>query len=175
MLTHLRRHVAATLAPTHSATLATSGPAGLQADLLPCVARGTRLYLLLPCTSDHLLNLDYDPAAVVTAAHSRQAIVKVIFENCFLTDDHKQKLCEICGEVRADFVKTSTGYGATGATTEDLTLMRRCSPAHVQVKAAGGVRTFDRLLEVRTIGVTRVGATATPAILDECKVRLGAN
>jgi hypothetical protein len=68
MLTHLRRHVAATLAPTDSATLATSGPAGLQADLLPCVARGTRLYLLLPCTSDHLLNLDYDPVAVVTAA-----------------------------------------------------------------------------------------------------------
>ena len=68
MLTHLRQHVATALAPTHSATLATNGPAGLQADLFPCVARGTRLYLLLPCTSDHLLNLDYDPAAVVTAA-----------------------------------------------------------------------------------------------------------
>ena len=68
MLTHLRQHIATTLAPAHSATLATSGPAGLQVDLFPCVARGTRLYLLLPCTSDHLLNLDYDAAAVVTAA-----------------------------------------------------------------------------------------------------------
>jgi deoxyribose-phosphate aldolase len=114
-----------------------------------------------------------DIRAVVEAAHAGKALVKVIFENCFLTDDLKQKLCELCGEVRADFVKTSTGYGATGATTEDLQLMRRYAPPHVQVKAAGGVRTFDRLLEVRALGVTRVGATATQPILDECKKRLG--
>jgi deoxyribose-phosphate aldolase len=114
-----------------------------------------------------------DVAAVVEAAHRKGALVKVIFENCFLTDAHKERLCQICGDVRADWVKTSTGYGETGATDPDLRLMRRCSPAHVQVKAAGGVRTFDRLLEVRAIGVTRVGATATPAILDECKRRLG--
>lgn len=114
-----------------------------------------------------------DIRAVVEVAHAGKAIVKVIFENCFLTDDLKIKLCEICGEARADFVKTSTGYGATGATTEDLMLMRRHSPPHVQVKAAGGVRTFDRLLEVRALGVTRVGATATQVILDECRARLG--
>ncbi len=114
-----------------------------------------------------------DIRAVVEAGHAGKALVKVIFENCFLTDDLKKKLCEICGDVRADFVKTSTGYGATGATTEDLILMRRQSPSHVQVKAAGGVRTFDRLLEVRALGVTRVGATASQAILDECKTRLG--
>lgn len=114
-----------------------------------------------------------DIRAVVEAAHGRKALVKVIFENCFLTDDLKQTLCEICGEVRADFVKTSTGYGATGATNEDLQLMRRCAPPHVQVKAAGGVRSFDRLLEVRALGVTRVGATASQVILDECKARLG--
>jgi len=113
-----------------------------------------------------------DIRAVVDAAHRRKALVKVIFENCFLADEHKEQLCRICGEVRADFVKTSTGYGATGATDEDLKLMRRCSPPHVQVKAAGGVRTFDRLLAVRAIGVTRVGATATKPILDECKARL---
>lgn len=114
-----------------------------------------------------------DIRAVVDAAHAGKAIVKVIFENCFLTDDLKMKLCEICGELRADFVKTSTGYGATGATTEDLTLMRRHAPPHVQVKAAGGVRTFERLLEVRALGVTRVGATASQVILDECRARLG--
>ena len=116
-----------------------------------------------------------DIRAVVEVAHAGKALVKVIFENCFLTDDLKVKLCEICGEVRADFVKTSTGYGATGATTEDLQLMRRAAPPHVQVKAAGGVRSLDRLLEVRAIGVTRVGATASQPILDECKSRLGMN
>src|SRR5262245_21692851 len=114
-----------------------------------------------------------DIQAVVEAAHRRGALVKVILENCFLQDEHKQELCRICGEVRADFVKTSTGYGATGATDEDLKLMRRCSPPHVQVKAAGGVRNFDRLLAVRALGVSRVGATASKAILDECKQRLG--
>ena len=114
-----------------------------------------------------------DIAAVVEVAHRRNAIVKVIFENCFLQDEHKQELCRICGEVRADFVKTSTGYGSDGATDHDLSLMRRCSPSHVQVKAAGGVRTAERLLAVRALGVTRVGATATKAILDDCRKQLG--
>jgi deoxyribose-phosphate aldolase len=110
---------------------------------------------------------------VVEMAHRGGALVKVIFENCFLKDEHKEQLCRICGEVGADFVKTSTGYGDSGALDEDLRLMRRCSPPSVQVKAAGGVRTYDRLLAVRALGVTRVGATATKAILDECKARLG--
>jgi deoxyribose-phosphate aldolase len=113
-----------------------------------------------------------DIAAVVIAAHEGDTLVKVIFENCFLTDQHKEQLCRICAEAGADFVKTSTGYGDSGATDDDLRLMRRCSPPKVQVKAAGGVRTFDRLLAVRALGVTRVGATATKVILDECKARL---
>ena len=114
-----------------------------------------------------------DIRAVVEVAHAGKAIVKVIFENCFLQAEHKEALCRICAEVGADFVKTSTGYGDGGATDEDLTLMRRCSPPRVQVKAAGGVRTYDRLLAVRAMGITRVGATATKPILDECKARLG--
>lgn len=113
-----------------------------------------------------------DIRAVVEVAHANKALVKVIFENCFLENEHKEKLCHICGEVRADFVKTSTGYGSTGATDDDLKLMRRCSPPHVQVKAAGGVRNFERLIVVRSIGVTRVGATASRPILDECKAYL---
>jgi deoxyribose-phosphate aldolase len=113
-----------------------------------------------------------DIRAVVEAAHRQRALVKVIFENSFLADEHKEQLCRICGEIGADFVKTSTGYGASGATDDDLRLMRRCSPPHVRVKAAGGVRTFQRLLAVRALGVSRVGATATKAILDECKARL---
>jgi deoxyribose-phosphate aldolase len=113
-----------------------------------------------------------DIRGVVEAAHRQRALVKVIFENCFLQDEHKEQLCRVCGEVGADFVKTSTGYGSEGATDADLRLMRRCAPLHVQVKAAGGVRTLDRLLAVRALGVTRVGATATKLILDECKARL---
>ena len=115
-----------------------------------------------------------DIAGVVETAHRRGTKVKVIFENCYLQDAHKIRLCEICGEVRADWVKTSTGYGDTGATDHDLSLMRKHSPAHVQVKAAGGVRTYDRVLAVRALGVTRIGATATKAILDECRQRASA-
>ena len=114
-----------------------------------------------------------DIAAVVRLAHAAQAKVKVIFENAFLKDAHKIELCRICGDVRADWVKTSTGYAETGATIDDLKLMRQHSPAHVQVKAAGGVRTYEKLLEVHGIGVTRVGATATKLILDEAKAKLG--
>jgi deoxyribose-phosphate aldolase len=110
--------------------------------------------------------------AVVDIAHQRGQKVKVIFENCCLTDSEKIRLCEICGELSADWVKTSTGYGSGGATHADLVLMRKHSPPHVQVKAAGGVRDLDALLAVRAIGVTRVGASKTAEILDECKRRL---
>ncbi len=114
-----------------------------------------------------------DIAAVVRVAHAANAKVKVIFENAYLKDEQKKELCKICGEVRADWVKTSTGYAETGATVDDLKLMRQFSPAWVQVKAAGGVRTYEKLLEVRAIGVTRVGATATKTILDEAKAKMG--
>ncbi len=121
-------------------------------------------------------NWDYvraDIKAVIEVTHDHGQKVKVIFENCYLTDDQKIRLCEICGELKADWVKTSTGYGSGGATDEDLKLMRRHTPSFVQVKAAGGVRTLDRLLEVRALGVTRSGATQTVAMLEECKRRLG--
>jgi deoxyribose-phosphate aldolase len=111
--------------------------------------------------------------SVVDLTHERGQKVKVIFENCFLDDRHKIKLCEICGELKADWVKTSTGYGSGGATIEDLILMRKHSPKHVQVKAAGGIRDLDALLEVRALDITRVGATRTTDILDACKLRLG--
>lgn len=112
--------------------------------------------------------------AVCDAAHARGAIVKVIFENCYLTDDHKIRLCRVCTDANADFVKTSTGYGSSGATLDDLRLMRLHTPPHIGVKAAGGVRDLDMLLAVRQIGVTRVGASKTVEILEECKRRLAA-
>ena len=114
-----------------------------------------------------------DIKAVLDETHGAGQKVKVIFENAYLNDAQKIRLCEICGELNADWVKTSTGYAPTGATTEDLILMRKHSPAHVQVKAAGGVRDLDRLLEVRALGVTRAGATRTAVMLDECRRRLG--
>jgi len=113
-----------------------------------------------------------DLGAVIDAAHDAGRKVKVIFENCYLEDDHKVRLCEICGRLGADWVKTSTGYGTGGATDDDLILMRAHAPAAVEVKAAGGVRDLDRLLAVRRLGVTRVGASRTADILDECKRRL---
>ncbi|MEM7233386.1 MAG: deoxyribose-phosphate aldolase [Planctomycetota bacterium] len=114
-----------------------------------------------------------DIAAVIDIAHAAGQKVKVIFENCYLDDAQKIRLCEICGELNADWVKTSTGYGTGGATHDDLKLMRENSPETVQVKAAGGVRDLDALLEVRKLGVSRVGASRTSDILDECRRRLG--
>jgi deoxyribose-phosphate aldolase len=113
-----------------------------------------------------------DVRAVLEPTHARAAKLKVIFENCYLDDVQKIRLCEIGGELGVDWVKTSTGFGTGGAIDEDLVLMRKHSPAHVQVKAAGGVRDLDRLLRVRELGCTRCGATATKAILDEAKRRL---
>ena len=109
------------------------------------------------------------------------AILKVIFENDYLEDDHIIKLCEICSEHAVAFVKTSTGYGFVkqpngfysyaGATDHALSLMRAHAAPGVQVKAAGGVRTLDDLLRVRALGVTRIGATATREILEDAKRR----
>lgn len=115
-----------------------------------------------------------DIRAVADCTHEGGAIVKVIFENCYLQDAHKIRLCEICAELGADFVKTSTGYGTGGATISDLKLMRKHSPPRVRIKAAGGIRTLDALLEVRAIGVSRSGATRTREMLEECKRRLAA-
>lgn len=112
-------------------------------------------------------------AEVVKVAHGAKAIVKVIFENAYLTDEQKIIACRICDEVGADFVKTSTGFAPTGATIADVKLMRANVGLQVQVKAAHGVRTLEALLEMIDAGVTRSGATATAAMLDEFKQRHG--
>ncbi|QDT98625.1 deoxyribose-phosphate aldolase [Gimesia aquarii] len=114
-----------------------------------------------------------DIAAVIEVAHAAGQKVKVIFENCYLDDTQKIRLCEICTELNADWVKTSTGYGSGGATHEDLKLMRKHAGPNVQVKAAGGVRDLDSLLAVRELGVTRCGASRTSDILNEARTRLG--
>jgi len=122
-----------------------------------------------------------DIKAVNEACVARGAILKVIFENDYLQDTHIIQLCRICTDLAVAFVKTSTGYGFVkqangdynykGATEPQLKLMRAHCPATIQIKAAGGVRTLDDLLKVRALGVTRVGATATAAMLDEAVKR----
>lgn len=113
-----------------------------------------------------------DIAAVIEVAHAAGQKVKVIFENCYLNDEQKTRLCEVCTELNVDWVKTSSGYGTGGATHEDLKLMREKSGPEVQVKAAGGVRDLDGLLAVRELGVSRCGASRTSDILNEARRRL---
>ncbi len=123
-------------------------------------------------------------AAIQKECSKHNAALKVIFENDFLPKDKfKIKLCKICSIVGVAYVKTSTGYGYTkqadgsynykGATPHDVALMRANSASSVQIKAAGGIRTLDDLLPYRALGVTRIGATATVAIIEEAKKRLG--
>ncbi|HTY11239.1 MAG TPA: deoxyribose-phosphate aldolase [Bacteroidota bacterium] len=110
-----------------------------------------------------------------------KALLKVIFENDYLKDEHIIRLCEICSVHDVAFIKTSTGYGFVkqpngmyaykGAVDRHLKLMRETSAAGVQVKAAGGVRTLDDVLRVRSLGVTRIGATATAEIMEEARKR----
>jgi deoxyribose-phosphate aldolase len=112
-----------------------------------------------------------DVAAVVDVARQAGVLVKVILENAYLTDDEKERGSRLVEAAGADFVKTSTGFAPSGATHEDLALMRRVTSPHVQVKAAGGVRTLDDLLAVMNLGVTRIGATQTKPILDDFRAR----
>jgi deoxyribose-phosphate aldolase len=112
-----------------------------------------------------------DIAAVAEVAHAGGAIVKVIFENAYLSDAEKVRACHLSEAAGADFVKTSTGFAPSGATHDDLRLMRANVSPHVQVKAAGGVRTLDALLEVMALGTTRIGATATKTIIDDFRAR----
>jgi deoxyribose-phosphate aldolase len=112
-----------------------------------------------------------DIAAVVDVAHAAGAIVKVIFENAYLTDDEKIRACRLTEAAGGDFVKTSTGFAPSGATHDDLRLMRANTSPQVRVKAAGGVRTLDALLAVMDLGVTRIGATATEAIILDFRAR----
>jgi deoxyribose-phosphate aldolase len=112
-----------------------------------------------------------DIRAVCEVAHPAGALVKVIFENHYLTPDEIVRACHLTEAAGGDFVKTSTGFAASGATHDDLRLMRASTSPHVRVKAAGGVRTLDALIDVMNLGVTRIGATATKAIIDDFRAR----
>ena len=118
-------------------------------------------------------DVEADIRAVVEVGHAAGAIVKVIFENAYLTDAEKVRACHLTEAAGADFVKTSTGFASGGATHDDLRLMRANTSAAIGVKAAGGIRTLDALLAVMDLGVTRIGATATATIIEEFRARKG--
>jgi deoxyribose-phosphate aldolase len=162
-----------------------SHPEIIAAEAVRAIAEGAT-EIDIVANAGHVLGGEWDRVSsalqiVNDAVTARGAILKVIFENDYLPDAAIIRLCEICTALHVAFVKTSTGYGFVkqangdynyrGATDHHLRLMRaHCGPA-VQIKAAGGVRTLDDLLRVRTLGVTRIGATATRAILGEAVQR----
>lgn len=112
--------------------------------------------------------LKEDIEAVVNAAKGK-AIVKVIIETCLLTNDEKVKACEISKEAKADFVKTSTGFSSSGATKEDITLMRKTVGESLGVKASGGVRDYKTAMDMINAGANRIGASASIVIVSESK------
>lgn len=150
---------------------------------LACTEGASELDMVV--NTGKVLSLDWEYIeeeirALAEVTHQQKAILKVIFENDFLgRDELKTQLCEICNRTAVDFVKTSTGYGFVkgndgtysyrGAVEHDLKLMRSACLPRVQVKAAGGVRSLDDVLRFRLLGVTRIGTTATEAILTEAK------
>ena len=105
------------------------------------------------------------------AAHAKGAILKVILETCYLSDEQKVTCCKLAEEAGADFVKTSTGYGSKGCTIDDLKLMRASVSSHIRVKGSGGIRDLDTVLSARAVGASRCGVSATAAIMAEAEKR----
>ncbi|MDO5435252.1 MAG: deoxyribose-phosphate aldolase [Clostridia bacterium] len=110
-------------------------------------------------------------AQLAQAAHGRGAILKVILETCYLTEDEKVRACRLSEAAGADFVKTSTGYGSAGCTIDDLKLMRATVSDHVRVKGSGGIRDLDTVLSARAAGASRCGVSATEKIMAEAEKR----
>ncbi|MDO4940699.1 MAG: deoxyribose-phosphate aldolase [Erysipelotrichaceae bacterium] len=124
-----------------------------------------------------LKSKDYDYVlkemkAMVEVCHKNNRICKVIFENCYLTDDEKRKLCEIALQTDIDFIKTSTGFGPSGATIDDVKLMKECVQDKIKIKAAGGIRSAEDALAFIEAGASRIGTSAGPKIIEEYKMML---
>lgn len=112
-------------------------------------------------------------ALIAAVCHRAGAILKVILENSLLTDDQKVTACTLATAAGADFVKTSTGFGASGATVQDVELMRRTVGPKIGVKASGGIRTLDDVLRMLAAGATRIGASASLQIMEAAHAQLG--
>ncbi|MBQ2685430.1 MAG: deoxyribose-phosphate aldolase [Erysipelotrichaceae bacterium] len=108
---------------------------------------------------------------IVETCHRCDITCKVIFENCYLTDEEKLKMCEIALKVGPDYIKTSTGFGTSGATLEDVRLMKKAVGDKIKVKAAGGIRTLDDALAYVEAGAERIGTSAGVKIIEEYRTR----
>ncbi len=131
---------------------------------------------------DYVINLgrlkdkDYDylereMKEIVSACKEKGILSKVIFENCYLTEDEKKKMCEIALRVKPDFIKTSTGFGTGGATLEDVKLMKSIVKDEVKVKAAGGIRDLETFLAMVEAGAERIGTSAGIEIINEFEAK----
>ena len=141
-------------------------------DLLRRGARELDMVISIPkLVSREFQHVQAELSQMAELCHGEGAILKVILENAYLTDELKIVACRCCERAEVDFVKTSTGFAATGYTLEDVRLMRRSLPEEIGIKAAAGLRTLDEVLEAMEAGATRVGTSSTAAILDEWKAR----
>jgi deoxyribose-phosphate aldolase len=111
--------------------------------------------------SGDIATVQNDIQAVVTACHLQNKLVKVIIETCYLNEEEIKLLCKICADCEADFVKTSTGFGSEGATVEAVKIMRKCLPAKIKIKAAGGIKSKAFAEELIAAGATRIGSSAS--------------
>jgi deoxyribose-phosphate aldolase len=123
--------------------------------------------------SGDLAYVRHEIGEVLGVARGAGARLKVIFENCHLERTHKLALCAVCSELAVDWVKTSTGFGPSGATAEDVRLMRENTAPSVQVKASGGIRTLAQVRELRALGASRIGTSSSETILAEVRSLLG--
>ncbi|HMJ57382.1 MAG TPA: deoxyribose-phosphate aldolase [Polyangiaceae bacterium] len=121
--------------------------------------------------SDDFDYVERELAALTQLVHERGRIIKVIFETAYLDDIRKKALCSIVGKVGADYAKSSTGFGPSGATLADIELMRAQCPPAVAIKASGGIRDLDTVLALLARGATRIGTSRTREILDEWRRR----
>lgn len=115
-------------------------------------------------------NLEYigrEMEEIVAASRKGNILSKVILENCYLTDEEKIAVCQIAREVKPDFVKTSTGFGLSGATVEDVRLMKKTVGEEVEVKAAGGIRDLATAKAMIEAGATRIGTSSGITIIKE--------
>ena len=125
----------------------------------------------------HLKDKQYDAVAremeqIVSICRKAHVVSKVIFENCYLTEEEKKDMCRIAREVHPDFIKTSTGFGTGGATLEDVILMKKMVGDDVKIKAAGGIRTLETALKLIDVGISRIGSTASVEIVEAFKKAL---
>lgn len=122
----------------------------------------------------NLKYIEQEMSEIVKICRQHNVISKVIFENCYLTDEEKIALCKIAVKVKPDFIKTSTGFGPSGATLEDVKLMKAQVGDAVKVKAAGGIRNADTFIKMIAAGAERIGTSAGIAIIEELKKDLQA-